>query len=240
LDRLPNAVKRALDKKKTERQRDELVRKLEASLKEKDDLLAEKDALIQEVHHRVKNNLSIITSLLNIQAGFVSDRKVKALLIESVSRIRSMGMVHEMIYDQTNFSNVVMETYIIKLFQFISINFADPDVSVRYDIDARDVFLNINVAMPCALILNELITNAYKHAFRGRRDGEIKVSLSKKDNNRYDLKVSDNGVGLPEEADDSTLGLSLVHGLVNQIQGTVSIERNGAGTTYVITFAGAG
>lgn len=235
LDRLPNAVKRSLDKKKTEKQRDELVHKLEVSLKEKDVLLKEKDVLLKEVHHRVKNNLAIITSLLNIQAISVNDDHYKSLLVESKNRVRSMGMIHEMLYQQDDFSSVSFEPYILKLLQFISSNYRRPDLCVSYNVDARDIYLNMNTAVPCALIINELITNAYKHAFKGKDNGEIKVSLSRI-GDKYTLTVQDNGIGIPGNHDESTLGMSLVHGLAKQIGGEVS-RKNNNGTSFIITFA---
>ncbi|MEX2403025.1 MAG: histidine kinase dimerization/phosphoacceptor domain -containing protein [Balneolales bacterium] len=234
LDRLPNAVKQSLDKKKTEKQRDELVQKLEASLVEKDNLLQEKDVLIKEVHHRVKNNLAIITSLLNIQASSVNDEYYKSLLVESENRVRSMGMIHEMLYRQDDFSSISFESYILKLLQFISTNYLRTGLSVKYDVEARGIFLNMNIAVPCALITNELITNAYKHAFTGRDTGKITVSLSQT-GNQYTLIIQDNGIGFPEKPDESTLGMSLVHGLARQIGGTVTIK-NKNGTSFIITF----
>lgn len=229
LSRLPNAIRRALVEKKTKKERDELVGKLESSLQEK-------EVLLKEVHHRVKNNLAIITSLLNIQADTIKNKKVKSLLMESESRVRSMGMIHEMLYQQDNFSNIGFETYILKLLQFISSNYIRPGLSVKYHVSARDICLNINMAIPCALIMNELITNAYKHAFNGRQTGEIRISLSR-ENNKYTLSVKDNGVGMPEIKDKSTLGMTLVYGLARQMEGAVTINNSG-GTTFNITFEG--
>ncbi|MEX0779203.1 MAG: histidine kinase dimerization/phosphoacceptor domain -containing protein [Balneolales bacterium] len=234
LDRLPNAVKRALDKKKTEKQRDELVHKLEASLKEKDDLLQEKDVLIKEIHHRVKNNLAIITSLLNIQAKSVNDDYYQSLLVESVNRVRSMGMIHEMLYQQEDFSRISFEPYILKLLQFISTNYSRPGLTVSYDVKAKGIYLNMIIAVPCALIINELITNAFKHAFVGRENGEVTVSLTR-EADRHTLIIKDNGIGFPDNNDDSTLGMSLIHGLVRQIKGTVT-HKNKNGTSFMVTF----
>ncbi|MEX0685926.1 MAG: histidine kinase dimerization/phosphoacceptor domain -containing protein [Balneolales bacterium] len=234
LERLPNAVKRSLEKKKTENQRDELDRKLKASLKEKDALLKEKDYLLQEVHHRVKNNLAIISSLLNIQASSVKDEGYKSLLIESENRVKSMGMIHEMLYQQDDFSSVPLESYILKLVQFLSSNYSMPGLKVNYDVQAKDVYLDMNTAIPCALIMNELISNAFKHAFQDQDNGEIMVSITQV-GNQYTLMVKDNGIGFPEWKEESTVGMSLVHGLTRQIGGKATIERNN-GTAFIITF----
>ncbi|MEX1137614.1 MAG: histidine kinase dimerization/phosphoacceptor domain -containing protein [Balneolales bacterium] len=228
LARLPNAIKRSLEEKKIEKQRDELIVKLKASL-------AEKEVLLNEIHHRVKNNLAIITSLLNLQAGSAKDKKLKSLLKESESRVLSMSMIHEMLYQQDDFSKIAFGPYISKLWDHISNNYKTPGLHVDFKVEAKSIFLEIGTAVPCALIINELLTNSFKHAFKDREKGEISIIISKNEN-LLNLVVKDNGIGLPKYVDPSTLGLSLIHGLARQLDGTVSVRRNN-GTEFTISIA---
>ncbi|MEX2640553.1 MAG: histidine kinase dimerization/phosphoacceptor domain -containing protein [Balneolales bacterium] len=202
--------------------------------------LKEKEVLLTEVHHRVKNNLAIITSLLAMQADSVKDKQLQELLKISENRIRAMGMIHELLYNQEDFSKIAFGIYINKLLAYLS---PGPEVSgpfVKTTVHAEDIFLDINTAIPCALILNELLTNAYKHAFKNRATGDVEIHISQS-NHRYTLIVRDDGTGMfvqLNKKDITTLGLSLVHGLTRQIGGTIDIDSNQAGTTFTISFNG--
>ncbi|MEX0929789.1 MAG: PAS domain S-box protein [Balneolales bacterium] len=199
--------------------------------------LQEKEVLLNEIHHRVKNNLAIISSLLNMQAHKIGNHQLKQILIESQGRVRSMGMIHELLYEQKDFSRIDFGIYITKLLQHITANYHRPDRSIKTDINTDSVYLDINTAVPCALIINELITNAYKHAFEGRDQGRIAVQLSSAADS-FTLVFSDNGVGLPQEPGGGSLGLSLIHGLAKQIGADVTITRE-QGTTFTLTFPAA-
>jgi PAS domain S-box-containing protein len=200
--------------------------------------LKEKEVLLQEIHHRVKNNLQIISSLLSIQSEVIEDEQVLNILRDSQNRIQSMALIHERLYQSQNMIRIEFSEYIqnlaINLFHSYDIDFNQ----ISLEIGAQDVSLSINTAIPCGLIINELISNALKYAFPNNGKGWICVSLSK-DLDGFTLKVKDNGIGLPENLDlenTKTLGLRLVDTLVNQIRGTMRIDRN-QGTSFEIVFS---
>lgn len=197
--------------------------------------LHEKEVLLKEIHHRVKNNLSIVSSLLTIQTSYVKDLAVKDLFIESESRVKSMAMIHELLYQQENFSEIDFDPYIRKLIHHISSNYKSPGLDIRTEVNIDDVFLEIGTAVPCALLVNELLTNAYKHAFKGRKKGIISISLVNEAGTII-LKVEDDGVGLPPDINKiNTLGMTLIHGLTNQLKGEIDIK-NGNGAKFHIHF----
>jgi PAS domain S-box-containing protein len=201
--------------------------------------LQEKAVLLNEVHHRVKNNLQIISSLLNLQSDSVADTHVKGVLDDSKNRIYSMALVHNQLYQSGVFTEIDFSDYCTSLYRELLLVFQkSTEVSVRVDIE--DVKLELQTAIPCGLILNELITNSLKHAFTKKRPGRIEITLRLNEvDAMYVLQYKDNGDGLPEnnrsdEADG--LGLFLVKNLVEQING--SIERSPAveGLHYRIRF----
>ncbi len=200
--------------------------------------LKEKEVLLREIYHRSKNNMQVVSSLLNLQAGRIADPAFREILKQSQSRIRSMALVHEKLYRSKDLTRIDFRDYIESLASqlFASVG-TDPDeVALRLDIEA--VALNVNTAIPCGLILNELLMNALKHAFPGGRRGEIDVSLRSADGGKFILKVSDNGVGFPPDLDfreTRTLGLEIVATLVDQIEGTIALDRTN-GTAFRIEF----
>lgn len=208
--------------------------KIEARIKSS---LQEKEVLLNEIHHRVKNNLAIISSLLNMQAGSTNDDRLNRLLSESGGRVRTMGMIHEMLYQQEDFSRIDFGIYIRKLLQFISGNYSAQEIAVTTEVETNDVFLAINTAVPCALIINELITNAFKHAFTGRTSGKISISFFRLAD-MYTLKISDNGKGLPKNLKHTSMGMTLIEGLVRQLDGTIK-SKSKNGTAFTITFPAA-
>ena len=196
--------------------------------------LVEKEVLLKEIHHRVKNNLAIISSLLNMQANSVEDKRIKHLLGISEGRIKAMAMIHELLYQQEDLSRIDFGAYIKRLLNHITSNYHIPGKYIQTNIHTDPFYPEISIAVPCALMINELITNAYKHAFNERDDGVIQITL-KHLKEVCILVISDNGVGLPQEQKSDTLGFSLIYGLANQIGGTIAIERD-QGTTFRITF----
>ncbi|MCJ7679181.1 MAG: PAS domain S-box protein, partial [Candidatus Aminicenantes bacterium] len=200
--------------------------------------LAEKEVLLREIHHRVKNNLTIITSLLNLQSNRITNKEqALAAFEDSRNRIYSMALVHEQLYKSNDFSNIKMKPFIETLsIELKQANASEKDITL--DLVGDNVVLGVSLAIPCGLILNELISNAYKHAFPGRKTGHIKISLRLVEAKSYELSVQDNGVGLPEEVDienSETLGLLLVDILTKQIDGKLEIRRE-KGTTFIIRF----
>jgi PAS domain S-box-containing protein len=200
--------------------------------------LHEKDVLLREIHHRVKNNMQIISSLLRLQSRLIGDDGLIEMFKESQNRIRSMALIHEKLYQTDDFAKINFAEYIrslvVHLFHTYKVN---PNI-VRMNTDVQNVFLDINKAIPCGLIINELVSNSLKHAFPNNKRGEIGIKLSSNQKNKTKLTVKDNGVGLPKSVnfrDPETLGLQLVSDLIEQIEGKIKLERT-AGTAFHITF----
>jgi len=205
--------------------------RLKASLKEK-------EVLLQEVHHRVKNNLQIISSLLNLQAGYIKDKKISGMFKSSQDRIRSMSLIHERLYQSRDFAKIDTVDYIRKLTLSLFKSYKVNTNLIKLKVDVKDVFLDINTLIPCGLIINELVTNSLKHAFPGGRQGEINIDLSQDKDNKVTLTVADNGAGMPKSFDlksEKSLGIRLVSILASQIGGSLEIERE-KGTRFKIRF----
>jgi predicted ATPase/two-component sensor histidine kinase len=203
--------------------------------------LEEKDALLKEVHHRVKNNLQLISSLLSLQAARITDPAVVELLTDSRNRIRSMSLVHENLYQAGNFSKISMASHIQSLCVHLSHAYEAASQHTEFTIEVSDLCLDINQAITCGLIVNELVSNALKHAFPDKRAGRVRVELRPLDGHRLVLVVSDDGVGLPlglDLARVGSLGLQLVHDLTDQLHGTVEVSRD-LGTTFTVAFDAA-
>jgi PAS domain S-box-containing protein len=198
--------------------------------------LEEKEVLLREIHHRVKNNLQIISSLLNIQSNYIKDDEDLELLRESQSRIKSMAIIHEGLYKSNDFTHINFKDYIHSLIHYISVHYiVSPKIQIN--VEVKNVMLNIETAVPCGLIINELVTNSIKHAFPNGRGGKIKVSLNSK-NGICSLRVSDNGIGFPANIDfrnSRTLGLRLVNILCNQLDGSIVLDKS-LGTEFIINF----
>jgi PAS domain S-box-containing protein len=190
--------------------------------------LKEKDILLGEIHHRVKNNLQIINSLLDLQSGNITDTVAIGLMRESQNRIRSMALIHQTLYQSKDFAQVDFGRFLDSLVPTLVSSYGVGSAPFSVDIDAVAVQLPINAAIPCGLIVNELISNALKHAFPNGRSGEVRIHLSHDEDERVLLTVSDDGVGIPESFDlqqASTLGLQLVTLLVDQLAGEIAIQR---------------
>ncbi len=200
--------------------------------------LKEKEVMLREIHHRVKNNLAVITGLLYLQSKRIKSKKEAFSAFEqSRNRIFSMALVHEQLYQSGNFTQIDMKPYVEKITTELKqiISYGN---QIQLNINIKDVYLNINQAVPCGLILNELITNAYKHAFPKKKKGEILITFKPIDKNQYELTVEDNGIGLSEDIDtnsSATLGIHLVSMLTKQIDGSIDIERD-HGTRFLIRF----
>jgi two-component sensor histidine kinase len=201
--------------------------------------LREKEVLLQEIHHRVKNNLQVMSSLLYLQSRKAREPDTHGMLMESRNRIRSMALVHEKLYQTADLSRINFAQYIRSLVNYLlSVYGVNPD-RVRFKANVEDVFLSIDTAVPCGLIVNELVSNSLKHAFPEHREGEIRIDLRPEANGQFVLIISDNGVGLPEELDyhgQESLGLQLINTLVDQLEGTIQVGGH-AGTTITVTFS---
>lgn len=197
--------------------------------------LKEKEVLIREIHHRVKNNLQIITSMLSLQIGKVEDEKTGNILRDARQRISSIALTHQMLYQKENLANVDLREYIERLVRQIEYTIPASNVELITTINIKDSRLNIDTAVPLGLLLNELLTNAYKHAFPEGVKGRITVSLHENETH-FILAVNDNGVGLPEDFDSTnrkTLGLELVDILADQLDSKVLAETK-EGSSFTI------
>ena len=218
------------------RAQEEIVvrKKAEQVIKES---LQEKEILLKEIHHRVKNNLQIISSLLNLQSDRANNQAISAFVNASQIRIRSMALIHEMLYQSENLAQVKFDEYIQKLVRhFRDISYTLKK-NVLFEIDVDELYLHIDAAIPCGLILNELVSNAIEHAYPNDKQGVIQIAFFR-DRHGNTLRIQDDGIGLAEQislTNTSTLGLQLVNSLVQQINGEVSLDRSG-GTKYSITF----
>jgi PAS domain S-box-containing protein len=203
--------------------------------------LEDKEALLKEVHHRVKNNLQLISSLLNLQAARTADPAVAEPLAESRNRVRSMALVHENLYRAGNFARVPMRSHIQNLCAHLVRAYAMQTSQVELTTDIDDVELDLDKATSVGLIVNELVSNALKHAFPDGRTGCVRVELKIVDGKRCALAVTDNGIGLPAEpdpgqvAESGSLGLQLVDDLTQQLHGSIVVRRAG-GTSFTATF----
>ena len=201
--------------------------------------LVEKDLLIKEVHHRVKNNLQIISSLLKLQSGKSSNEEVKNSLFEAQERINSMALLHQLLYRNNEVTNLSFNNYLSNLITQISSSFSLIDKNFKIESSLIELELNLDMAIPLGLITNEIISNAYKHAFSAKEGGIISVRLSQIVKNTYQLKISDNGNGLPPDFDLSSidsLGLDIVFVLSNQINAELKIY-NSNGANFEILFS---
>ncbi len=195
---------------------------LEAALKEKELLLA-------EIHHRVKNNLQIIDSLLGMQSDMLLNNSATSVLRESQNRVKSMALIHQILYESSDFSSVDFSTVIESLVNNLSLSYALDSSKITVNVETGPVFLPIDTSIPLGLIINELCSNAMKYAFGKQSTGNIYIRLEHFESDRLRLQITDDGVGIPEEFDienASSLGLQLVHLLSEQISAELSIQRN--------------
>jgi len=207
-------------------------------------MVDEKNILIKEIHHRVKNNMQIISSLLNLQSQHLKadEQFAVSILKESQNRVKSMAMIHENLYQSKDFTHIKFEDYITRLVYELFYSYSGDADKIRLVVDVDDVNLNMETAVPCGLIVSELFTNSVKYAFPEGREGEIRVSLKqepgKDDDREFILTVSDDGVGFPPDLDyrnTETLGLELVNSLTCQIDGNISLDLT-QGTKFTVKF----
>ncbi len=211
------------------------VRGIAVDITEQKRAIREKEALLKEIHHRVKNNLQIISSLLNLQAGGIFDPRDLSLFQESESRVRSMALIHERLYKSEDFTRIDFREYVESLVMSLFHTYAIHHVT--YHAEIQDVRLSIDTAIPCGLMINELMTNALKHAFPDGRKGKIDVTVAPHADGMVMLEVRDDGIGLPADVTPDTvqtLGLHLVTLLTNQLGGRMEIRREDGTAVRVI------
>lgn len=200
--------------------------------------LKEKETLLAEVHHRVKNNMAVVSGMMQLQAFQEEQPEIKTKLLDNVARIGTMASIHEHLYQSENFSTLKFSENLKSLSKKL-VNTMQVDTDVTIETDLEMVELNLNQAIPCSLIVSEVITNALKHAFKGRRKGKLTLELQQVDNS-FGLQISDNGVGIPDHYSkgdtESSLGIHLIQKLTNQLEGEYEYRSTGEGTIFTLKF----
>ncbi|HVX28714.1 MAG TPA: sensor histidine kinase [Parafilimonas sp.] len=205
-----------------------LVQEKDGLIKDKDDLLEQKEWLVKEIHHRVKNNLQIVISLLSTQSKYLNNEEAIQAISESRHRMQAMSLIHQKLYQSENTTSVNMQTYITELADYLKASF-DSGKEINFQTEVDAIELDLSQAIPLGLILNELITNSIKYAFNNREAGSIHIKMICDDEKNILLEIKDNGVGLPGEIDfskSSSMGMRLVNGLAKQLNGVLIINGN--------------
>lgn len=214
--------------------------KLYKSRNEIQERIEEKETLLKEVHHRVKNNLQTVSSLLSLQSRAIADEKISSIIKSSQNRVVSMAMVHEMLYKRDDYlSKIELKPYVKELCDYLVRSVKGNNNSIKVNLDIGEHKLSIDTVIPLGLIINETITNALKYGIVEGKDGEIHVSVKKMAGNRYQMYLGDNGVGYSEDINPRTtnsLGLKLIYNLSRQLRGTISRDYEKKGTYYCIEF----
>ena len=201
--------------------------------------LEEKGLLLREIHHRVKNNLQIIISLFNLQSHYVNDEKAFEALKEGQDRIKSMALIHERFYQNEGLSRIDFDEYIKRLVENLLLSFNVPPGKISYTIQAEKISLDRDTAVPCGLIINELVSNTIKHAFDEQQSGELQIHFRKLEGDELELIIHDNGKGLPAGfsiEDTDSLGMQLISALANQLDAKLTVE-SGKGATFRLKFS---
>jgi len=217
-------------------------KKVEDALRESEEQikasLKEKEVLLKEIHHRVKNNLQIINSLLNLQSRGIKDKESRDIFEKCKNRIDSIALVHEKLYQSEDLANVNFGEYVNTLTARLFDAYSSSLPGVELKIKVESLYLQVNKAIPCALVINELVMNSIKHGFPSGKGGEIMVGFKMVDADKVSLSVSDNGVGLPKDfeiAAPTTLGMQIINALVGQLHGTLHVDKS-KGTKFIIDF----
>jgi len=193
--------------------------------------------LLKEIHHRVKNNLSVISSLLHLQSGYIEDKQVREMFKESQNRILSMARIHQKLYSSQDMTNINFKHYIEEIISEMTQSYSISN-RISTHLEIKDCELNIEQAIPCGLLLNELITNSMKYAFPDDVLGKIRIFFKLRQDEYYELNYKDDGIGLPTNIDieqSETLGLKLINILTQQLHGSLKIRRAN-GTSFEIVF----
>ncbi len=200
--------------------------------------LEQKEILLKEIHHRVKNNLQVVSGLIQSQAMRTDSHEIRRMMRATQDRIKSMAIIHQKLYQTTDFSSIEPGEYIRELSNTIASTYNPQNKKIQTHLSVETIPLDIDTAVPLGLIINELLTNCYKYAFRGKENGEVYISLNY-DDKEITLTVRDNGIGFPEAINfqnTKTLGLTLIRGLTNQLRGQLSFDTDHTGTSINLTF----
>jgi two-component sensor histidine kinase len=219
-----------------------IIEKMNISIIEKNNTiensLKEKELLLKEIHHRVKNNLQVISGILDLQNFSIKDDEVKNILKEGQNRIQAIAMLHKTMYQNENFNKIDFKSYLIELIQYIKNTNRSLNKNIQTILEIDNINFDIDIAVPLSLIINEAINNCFKHAFNSVENGIITIAITKNDATNYSLSIHDNGIGLPFDFDidkSSNVGLDLMRGLSQQLNGSLVVENNN-GTQIFILF----
>ncbi len=237
-------LKRAVEKRTGELQEANLTLKREieeriAAEEIVDKSLKEKEVLLREIHHRVKNNMQLMSSILNLQMEYIDDEKMINIFKGTQNRIRSLALIHEKLYQSGNFAAVNIKEYFTNIANSLLFSYATSERLVHLKSNMESVCLGLDISIPCGLIVNELISNILKYAFYGKREGIIDIMLKMTDGKTVELVITDTGVGLPKNFDmekEKGLGLKLVGVLLEQINGSMDLFNNNPGVGFRIRF----
>lgn len=200
--------------------------------------LHEKEVLLKEIHHRVKNNLQIVSSLLFFQSKQIEDAKTLDMFRDGQNRVKSMALIHEKLYQSGDLANIDFKQYVKKLTNFLFQSYGINQAKIKFKNNVQDVELGVDTAVPFGLIINEIVSNSLKHAFKNQESGEVKIDMGYDENNKLILIISDNGVGISEDLnieESESLGLRLVNNLTTQLNGTITfLNNNGTKVKIVI------
>lgn len=201
--------------------------------------LEEKEILLKEIHHRVKNNLQVISSLINLQLNLVKDEKVRDVLLNSKNRILSMSRIHEMLYQSSDLSKINYGKYVEILCNNLIESLKGPENHIELIIDITNMFFNINTAIPLGLLINEIVSNALKHGIKNNHHGIIRIRITAGKNNKMMMEIGDNGIGFQGNHltnNTSTLGFQLMNSLTEQLNGKLKKIEKGPGTNFELVF----
>ncbi len=202
-------------------------------------IIAERETLLREIHHRVKNNLQVITSLLSLQSSSIDDPRIHAVFQQSQYRINAMATIHETLYRSNNFTGIDYREYLITLFDYLVLSMKGRKHQVQLDLEVPKVTLSLDTAIPLGLLVNEVITNALKYGIVGQNKGTIAIQLVQKGDQAYELTIGDDGAGYSKEIsyhNTPSLGLKLIKNLARQLNGKIERLFNKKGTYYRLSF----
>jgi len=202
--------------------------------------IKEKDTLLKEIHHRVKNNLQTVSSLLSLQSRSIEEPRIKSLIKSSQNRVISMAMVHEMLYMRHDLSKIEYKSYVEELTDYLIRSFKGTENNIVLNINIPDIKLGIDTAIPLGLLINEVITNALKYGIKDNDTGEIHIELVKLNKKDYVLNIGDNGAGFSElisHKNTKSLGLKLINNLARQLKGSINRDSSKNGTNYIVKFS---
>ncbi|HEX5227581.1 MAG TPA: histidine kinase dimerization/phosphoacceptor domain -containing protein [Bryobacteraceae bacterium] len=243
LARLAPAVEREVREARTRRQREEaqrMVLERDEELERQSALLRERETLLREIHHRVKNNMQVMSSLLSLQSRTSHNPEVKKLLEDNQNRIQSMALLHEILYQSEDLATVDFSKYVRRMVEHLFLSYGVDHRQIRLHTELDSVCLELDDALPCALLISEVISNSLKHGFPERREGEVRILLRNEGGCGVSLVLADNGVGLPDQLDWPTsrsLGLRLVRALAEQLHGRLDIRSHGGTEVHLVFLA---